>query len=147
MNGFLTKYPNIRYIIPIIRVMIPFQRYSPFLVNIATSPTIIRNRPAKEINNPATKLKRAGFIMNPKPNIRAIIPNTISKIPKLELSFKSPLPTTISPIPNRAKAKPAKILTAINPNSGSAKTIIPKIINNMAVVFLFMHPYPLKRFF
>ena len=138
MNGSLTRYPNNRYIIPIIRVIIPFQRYSPFLVNILTRPTIIRNRPAKEINNPATKLKRAGFIMNPKPKIRAIIPNITSKSPKLKLSFKSPLPTTISPIPSRANAKPAKILTAINPNSGSAKTIIPKIINNMAVVFLFI---------
>ena len=118
------------------RVMIPFQRFPPSLVNILTRPTIIRKRPAKEINNPATKLNRAGFIMNPKPNIRAIIPNIISKSPKLELLFISPLPTTIRPIPSRANAKPAKILTAINPNSGRAKTIIPKIINNMAVTFL-----------
>lgn len=135
-----------RYTNPIIMATTPFQRLPPVLANTATIPMIIRNNPARATSNPATKLNRLGFRMNPRPSTRAMIPSTISRSPRPLLTSLSLKPASINPIPMNATPSPVRTAMGINPSRGKANTIKPKIISTMAKVFLsiFFPPFVFK---
>ncbi len=119
---------TIRYTIPKIMAISPVQMFPPTLVDIATIPDMIRNKPAINTNTAATILNKLGLKINPIPSIMAKTPNVNSTIPIALFSSNVVKPAVIRPTPKNNTARPVNTLNGMIPKTGKAIIIKPKTI-------------------